>query len=105
MSIDGNIEIHVDLKTIAEKIAELAGSTDSMTYNEKINSYYINNVTEDMLESLDFKYLCNDTEGNPIYKYYDILVSLSNSPANGNVTVYKYWKESYLDYPYRKEVE
>lgn len=105
MAIDGNVNIHIDLKTIAEKIADSVGSKGSMTYDEKIDSYYVNDVTEDTLKDLGFKFLCNDLESRPIYKYYDILVSLSTSPANGVVTIYKDWKGQYLDYPYKKEVE
>lgn len=105
MLTNGNIITHIDLKTIAEKIADLAGSKETMSYDNSINTYYINGVKEDMLKQLGFEYLCSDIEERPIYKYYDILVSLSTSPANGIVTVYKDWKESYLDYPYKKEVE
>lgn len=104
-TIDGNVKIHIDLETMAKEIAELSGSTDSMTYDEKSKAYYVNSVTEDQLKSLGFEYLCNDTEKRPIYKYYDILVSLSTSPANGTVTVYKDWKEHYLDYSYKEEVK
>lgn len=105
MAVDGNIDIHINLEAMANEIAESAGTVSTMTYDNKSKSYYINDVTEDSLKSLGFEFLCNDTEGRPIYKYYDILVGLSTSPANGIVTVYKDWKESYLDYPYKKEVE
>lgn len=105
MSVDGNVKIHIDLEAISNKIAEEAGSVDTMTFDPKTKSYYINGVTEDILKGLDFEWLVNDAEDRPIYKYYDILVSLSTSPANGTVVVYKEWKDSYLDYPYKKEVE
>ena len=105
MSVDGNIKVHIDLKAISEKIADSAGTKSTMTYDSEINAYYINGVTEEKLKELDFELLVNDTEGRPIYKYEDILVSLSTSPANGTVTVYKEWKDSYLDYPYKEEVK
>lgn len=105
MAIDGNIEIHASLKAVSEELANQAGSKDSMTYDTETNSYYVNDVTEDILKDYGFKYIYSDTEKRPIYKYYDILVSLSTSPANGVVTVYKEWRESPLDYPYKEEVK
>ena len=105
MSIDGNITIHIDLKTMAEKIAQNSSSSDSITYDPEAKAYYVNYVTEDILKNLGFEFLTKDTENRPIYKYYDILVYLSTSPANGNVTICKEWKDSYLDYPYKKEVD
>lgn len=87
--VDGKIKIKLSLKVIAEKLADLAGTKDTMYYDEFTKSYFINGVDKELLEQNGFKFFEYSFNNTPIYKREDIYALVHSDPAFGKITLYK----------------
>lgn len=87
--VDGKIEIKLSLKNVAEELAKAAGTEDTMYYDRFTKSYFINNVSEELLKNNGFKFFEQSFNYTPIYKKEDIFASVHSDPAFGNITLYK----------------
>ena len=54
--VDGKIKIKLSLKVVAEQLADLAGTKDTMHYDEFTKSYFIDGVDEELLKQNEFKF-------------------------------------------------
>ena len=87
--VDGKIKIKLSLKVVAEQLAELAGTKDTMHYDEFTKSYFIDGVDEELLKQNEFKFFEYSFNKTPIYKREDIYASVHSDPAFGRITLYK----------------
>ena len=70
--IDGNIEVKISLKIIANELAEAAGATETMYYDELNKTYFINDVTEELLLNKGFTLFSKTSNHKPIYRLENI---------------------------------
>ena len=98
--INGRIKIKLNLKTVAEELADSVGSKDTLFYDNFEKTYYINNVTEDDLISNGFKFFEEAFNHAPIYKKEDVYASVQSDPAFGRTMVYKLYND---ELHYREE--
>lgn len=87
--VDGNIKIKLSLKEVAKELAELAGTTDTMVYDDFNKIYYINGLTEDLLLKSNFKLHTYNSNKAPIYKRENIYAEKNTSSNSGDIMVYK----------------
>lgn len=87
--VDGNFKIKISLKETANNLAKAAGTEDKLFYEEVTKTYFVDSVTEEMLEAEGFKFFEYSFCKTPIYKKEDVYASYNSDPAFGNIMVYK----------------
>lgn len=87
--VDGNIEVGLSLKSIANELAEQVGTVDTMYFDELNKTYFIDGVTEENLLDNDFKLFSKTSNEKPIYRRENIYAEPNTDPAFGNVMLYK----------------
>lgn len=87
--VDGNIKPSINLKVVAEELANAAGTKDTMYYDETNKMYFIDGIDEDMLIANGFEFLQYASNHKPIYRRLNIFAEPNIDPAFGNIMIYK----------------
>ena len=87
--VDGTIKPNISLKAIATELANKAGTTDLLVFDDTNKMYFVNDATEDMIKELGFELLQYASNGKPIYKKDNIYAEPNTDPAFGQIMLYK----------------
>lgn len=87
--IDGNINIKLGLKALAEKLADEVGTKETMYYDEINKTYFIEGVTKETLVDNGFEFFTRGSNNKPIYKKEDVFAEPNTDPAFGDIMLYK----------------
>ena len=87
--VDGNITTKLGLKAIANQLANEAGTIDTIYYDEVNKTYFIEEITEEILLNNGFEFFTRGSNFKPIYKKGDIFAEPNTDPAFGSVMLYK----------------
>lgn len=87
--VDGNINIRLGLKTIANELAAEAGTESTMYYDELNKTYFIDGITEEILLKSKFEFFTRGSNMKPIYKRGDVFAEPNTDPAFGSIMLYK----------------
>ncbi|WP_299997320.1 hypothetical protein [uncultured Clostridium sp.] len=94
--VDGNINIRLSLKAIAENLATIVGTKNTMHYDELNKTYFIEGVTEEVLLNNEFELFSRSSNNKPIYKRADILAEPNTDPSFGDIMLYKEFNNSWV---------
>lgn len=94
--VDGNINIRLSLKAVAEELADIVGTKSTMHYDELNKTYFIEDVTEEVLLNNKFEFFTRAQNNKPIYKRNDIIAEPNTDPSFGHVMLYKESNNSWV---------